>query len=1768
MKKFKLPIIIFTIFLLLIISLNLILPKIVLSSINRSINGYFTAKRVSLTPFSLTFKNFDLKDENALTILSGEKLQLRFSIWKLLFYKNKIFGLNSLTLDTPEIYIKRYKNGKLNFLTLTKPSGEKSDISPLSCAFTVNNGTLNYSDSMIDLVMNFKDFNFGMAREGEYYSITADATENFMESGNWKISGKLNLCSPAITLRAVTPHLNVEKWLVKYLDFPQIKCKVNTTAVELSLLGASSTLDSLSSSLYYSLEGDIVDALAAYLPFNIPLSKINGKFHCNSEGITVENARMQFPGGNCAGEFFLNLTSPPTLDGQFDFNISSIKKLVASTDIKKMLKKGTQISGAATGNIKFSGTTADPHMNLTINGKQLNISGTKMDGNAFLDIRKDLIEIRSLQLEDPLFYMSGSGWFFPLKKEFLLSLNCSGIPPANMSGLALGNGRYSFKILGDSSDPLLYGNVALDSIIYQNRYLGAANAQLLYSDKSALFPSMQLRKEGGNLSGAAFCDMRSGVINGIVSASSFPVSEYVKGAASTVSGDFALFGTMDSPILTGKALFPSFTAANFDLQNLQLPLVASKQFAMFAADATEKSGVTISTAGMTSPEEGFATLAAFKLDHLSELSKSNVELPKVSGSLVGSVVGSLNSGFTWDGTLNSDHGSAQSLGQISLPDKKIFSYLSMENLQIAPAQKGPLSILDTQLKNGELLFLGKLEQLSLYAFSNIKGSSFAGIPFDFIQGDAKLENLDLKWNNLAIWGSHASIRSDANLSPKNSSMQCDFTLNVADIHYLLNKLQLDPYLAVDLKKSISKTVMNTAAGPAVINANASLNGGKPLFTAAILLKDDVLNYETLNFSSILSFTPAKIFFDQMAMELGPSRYAGHGFTGYKITDPIAFKLNAKNGDLKRLLALAPSEPVPVQQGKVFGKLDINGTYSKPVVNGNMMLADCVVAGEKIHSLNAYVRTENHTMYVDDFHMFIGDGEISGSGSVASDGTLDFTFSSAQLPVASIKHLQQYITSQDTHVDMIVRITGTTKKPVVTASIKGEDLVLMGYKFDSVVALFNFKNSLLNISDMHVTKGDEEYTCSGTLDSADLFKLPSLFSFGKANKVHFSSRTDLSGSIRNGDLPFLLSMAKLPAKDFQGKLNLDFNISTKSKQNTASLSFELVDAVLGGIPLNNALVSVNKVGNMLNNILIDIAIPGGSFKMYGDMSDSADSKVLLEGRDFDLKLLSYLFSVPEKYSMEGAGDLNGYIYGAVEKPNISLNADINNFLLGGVPLGKFVGRLQSSNSDTISFSVDCDAPEQKITAIGTVPFLFENGLLKFKDESHSQLKVHAQTFDLLSLFLPIDKGGTGRIRGDLSLDGAYPDMQLSGNLSIRDGVVTPSVLKNSIKSLSGDLKASNGTVVLERASGLLGDGLFRLNGIVNMNGFIPETANLNLQGDKLQIDAKSMLSGLVSADLNMILDHDKKSISGKTVLSKSMIVIPPELLASAGKEEESEDSNKSDTPYSNLPKGSQQKEISLKPFINPFLYGTALDLGITVEKDVWVLLLSSQVETVGKLDVKGVLEAPLVNGHVDMYKGSIVLPLFSTPFKLYRGTLTFPGDGFIPNVLVVGESTIGDYTASLTVTGQLNSPHISIDSDMPGLKSSTHSANLNDSMIYDPSSRTKGHNIAQGSDVGNLAMQSVLEFGVMRPILNQLVRTVGLSEISFDFNSTGNMTVKVAKAIDRKERFLLTYEYGNSFRGILESMYGMEYRFARGYVFKISHGSTNTVYVWVQMRKKF
>ena len=92
------------------------------------------------------------------------------------------------------------------------------------------------------------------------------------------------------------------------------------------------------------------------------------------------------------------------------------------------------------------------------------------------------------------------------------------------------------------------------------------------------------------------------------------------------------------------------------------------------------------------------------------------------------------------------------------------------------------------------------------------------------------------------------------------------------------------------------------------------------------------------------------------------------------------------------------------------------------------------------------------------------------------------------------------------------------------------------------------------------------------------------------------------------------------------------------------------------------------------------------------------------------------------------------------------------------------------------------------------------------------------------------------------------------------------------------------------------------------------------------------------------------------------------------------------------------------------------------------------------------------------------------------------------------------------------------------------------------------------------------------LTNRLTEQIGriflLSEVSFDYIPPAQYVIKLAKALDPNDTFLLTLTRVIRDNGISESLYGIEWRLTRTFLTRVALDQYSRARFWIQSINRF
>lgn len=459
------------------------------------------------------------------------------------------------------------------------------------------------------------------------------------------------------------------------------------------------------------------------------------------------------------------------------------------------------------------------------------------------------------------------------------------------------------------------------------------------------------------------------------------------------------------------------------------------------------------------------------------------------------------------------------------------------------------------------------------------------------------------------------------------------------------------------------------------------------------------------------------------------------------------------------------------------------------------------------------------------------------------------------------------------------------------------------------------------------------------------------------------------------------------------------------------------------------------------------------------------------------------------------------------------------------------------------------------------------------------EVRDEGLDFLASLLPGEEQVAGLFRGNLKVQGTVAEPELQGEVAFEEasirhkdyGDLTELNMLTRFARISGDEAEPSPVAVpetlsrysIEKLEGRLGGEKFSAQGKAELTGLSPTYIDVHFKGENLGLSVKDLFRGRVSLDLAMFgkpwTQEDGQvalvpSLGGKIAIPDGDFYVPLGAVSS------------SDGEFPSLVVPSAVTSVAAPAM--PVEYDVALELG----DNFWAHALDSRVRAKGDLRVVNQDGAanPLLIGDASLSRGSIRIPFYDASFRLRTGIARWQRS-LIPNLEGVEAMTdLGGYRIIARVDGTYPDLNLELVSDPPlpqaelsrlvvlgGLPSA-----FNNQQVDNATS-------AQGFQ-GFLASQGVSFIsGILtNRLTEQLGKALFLSEISFEIVTPSTYAVKLAKAIDNDDDFLLTLTRIIRQDGVNENLYGIEWRFLPNFLLRTAFDQLGTPRFWFQTITRF
>ncbi|HZI83915.1 MAG TPA: translocation/assembly module TamB domain-containing protein, partial [Casimicrobiaceae bacterium] len=274
---------------------------------------------------------------------------------------------------------------------------------------------------------------------------------------------------------------------------------------------------------------------------------------------------------------------------------------------------------------------------------------------------------------------------------------------------------------------------------------------------------------------------------------------------------------------------------------------------------------------------------------------------------------------------------------------------------------------------------------------------------------------------------------------------------------------------------------------------------------------------------------------------------------------------------------------------------------------------------------------------------------------------------------------------------------------------------------------------------------------------------------------------------------------------------------------------------------------------------------------------------------------------------------------------------------------------------------------------------------------------------------------GRITVDLGISGTLASPRAEGTLRLSEGEVQDYALGAQLTKVDAVLEAAGDTVRISSLTAHAGPGTISASGSVGV--FAPGRAvDVKITARNAKPLSTDLLTANMDADITLRGEYPARLVAaGSIAIHRAEITIPKALPPTVA--------------VLDVRRPGQKPPPPSAPGL-----ALGLDLKVDAPRAVFVHGRSLDAETGGELRVRGTSAAPQVSGGFDMRRGSF--DLGGASLKFTSGKVSFAGTGLSqkidPTLDFLAETTSGEITARLSVTGYADAPRIALSStpEMP------------------------------------------------------------------------------------------------------------------------------------------
>ncbi len=578
-------------------------------------------------------------------------------------------------------------------------------------------------------------------------------------------------------------------------------------------------------------------------------------------------------------------------------------------------------------------------------------------------------------------------------------------------------------------------------------------------------------------------------------------------------------------------------------------------------------------------------------------------------------------------------------------------------------------------------------------------------------------------------------------------------------------------------------------------------------------------------------------------------------------DGLAYEIRAEGDDFScdGLLAFLPLTGRPVRELPALkGIVDLAFVARggpRPVVTGYLAAEDLLFEDFSVDRGEFSFTWQDGEIYLSDGRLQKGKEELMVSGVIGDEG-LDLAvtaddFSLSALEIPGYNHELTGLLKLD------AKINGPFVSPVITGKVEAEQLILAGLLLERVAGTVQWQGGVLSIREMRASRGSQELQADGEID------------------FRSEPAVDLEVWLEKAEMAELLRLFRLsPAVAVTGEVTGAFQLSGPLQSPTVAAMVRLEGGCLGDLPVTGeADLQIQDSIVVLNRLRISESGEKGQLTATASYQPGQEFRVMLDIDGFFLPPLAALAG----YKNISGGEVDLKLAVAMNGQGVTgeFTGSGKGLTVSGISLPGFAvsGRLVEEGL----YLQGEDLLKKRFAFHGRIPLdyrwfkplLLPPVVTEQTGKTEMQLVLARLEMSLFNLFLPQPLIDGGIIDGALVLKGEKGRFYLDGEIKAAGVSGSLPGLPEKLRGAGIELRFAEDRIDLNKLAGRYGEGDFRGEGYILMNGLRPEKLDLKIGGYNLHY-TNAMFDGEFDADLSLTGPVTDPLLKGDVRVEKTRI----------------------------------------------------------------------------------------------------------------------------------------------------------------------------------------------------------------------------------------------------------------------------------------------------------